>query len=81
MAASIEIKPLAELAPPDPSTVEAAEGAYRRGYFQGYHDALDALDKRRTTAARAFDFFFGALAEWRYKRHGGQFETPPRVDN
>jgi hypothetical protein len=50
------------------------ENAYRRGYFQGMSDVdLDA-DPHDVE-----HFIDKTLYEWRYKKHNGKFELPPRL--
>lgn len=53
------------------------ETAYRRGYYQGYHEAT--RDRKMATPQMADDFLFGALFDWRLEQHDGKFERPPEL--
>lgn len=52
------------------------ESAYRRGYFQGYFRALDAMDHGWSWTA-CEKFLYGLLYKWRFCKHRGQFTEPP----
>lgn len=71
-------------APQPPEFVQRhAEERYRRGYWHGYSQAMDDLErasgrKRHSKAwLRLARFFDGALSRWRYADHGGRIDMPP----
>lgn len=52
------------------------ESAYRRGYFQGYFRAMDAIDSGSSLSA-CEKFLYGLLYKWRYCKHKGKLVPPP----
>jgi hypothetical protein len=57
------------------------ENAYRRGFFQGFHEAVHGME----TGLRLDDLkdhLDPKLYVWRYAEHNGNFEFPPvAMDN
>jgi len=57
---------------PDPE----AEEAFRRGYFYGVQDALEAF-KAGVTPAQLTDYYKGALWSWRFAEKFDKLTEPP----
>lgn len=55
------------------------EQAYRRGYTQGYWNALKDTDSQPLN--KKLDKFYLKLLNWRYKSHKGKTELPPLLNN
>ncbi len=66
------------------------EAAYRRGFYHGWHQALQALECFGTahcdrdgyaTPDDLKEFLVGPLYEWRYSQHHGRFQPPPGMSS
>ncbi|UHD18572.1 hypothetical protein [Thiocapsa bogorovii] len=73
-------------APEPPSFVgRRVEGAYRRGYWHGFGEALDNLlqagAKRSAAWVRVARFCDGPLKRWRYASKPRDSEIPPSFDS
>jgi hypothetical protein len=56
------------------------EDEYRRGYWDGFCEALDAIERGcpKRIYKRLAEFFDGALTDWRYGACD-KYEQPPRL--
>jgi hypothetical protein len=54
------------------------ENAYRRGFYQGFHECFVAV-KQGKTIKRMEKHLFEKLHNWRFDRHGGDFKQPPEI--
>ena len=55
------------------------ENAYRRGYYQGYHQAVahDLHNNSSSRWRRALSLLNHKLYAWRYAEHDGKLTPPP----
>lgn len=58
---------------------EFHDGDYRRGYFQGYFQALEDVSTHEKTVSQCQDFLYDKLCQWRYKDRIDKFICPPEV--
>ncbi len=72
----IAIRRLSDIDPLDDVGMVAAENSYRRGYFQGFFAALDAIQNGKTES-ELDRFLCDDLFSWRYGKHNGKFVQPP----
>jgi hypothetical protein len=71
-------KKLSEIDTLDEAGKAAAENAYRRGYFQGFCQAMMEMDNRIIGISDELrDFVCGPLYDWRFHKHNGKLEYPP----
>lgn len=60
---------------------EIEEAQYRRGYWDGYYEALSAVEMMKAVPARRlkrlWDFCQGKLEDWRYARDISKRDMPP----
>ena len=63
---------------PSPDTQALGESAYRRGYVQGYEQALEDMERGKRTA-RLRNFLSATLLPWRFTPHGGCQDFPPVI--
>lgn len=73
------IRRLSEIDELDPIAKVCAETAYRRGFCQGYFEALEHIQDYKLTSEMA-EYLYGYLYAWRYKKHDGEKEPPPTME-
>ena len=70
---------LADIAPPTQQERTASEAGYRRGFMQGVAYAAKCIE-RGYSVDQVSEFACGAVADWRYTKHGGAFDPHPMID-
>ncbi len=73
----MSITRVADIPPLTERELAMIENAYRRGYFQGYYNALDDSEHSGKTFAKLMDWVNSKLFRWRYAKHGGDMTEPP----
>jgi hypothetical protein len=68
---------LADLPPASPESLRAHESAYRRGFCQGYAQAL--ADRQGSSPQQCDEHLYDELLPWRYERHHGAMTFPPTL--
>ena len=61
-----------------PELRACAESAYRRGYTQGFHEAVWGMENDHSPQTLR-DFLNTKLMQWRCKRHHGSETLPPSI--